>query len=137
MGRALWQRDEKRTSTVRWRLRSGHGEGAGKGGLTERGGRRRLAARRTGGEAGPGDGRSGRRAGELGGVTVEFHASGIGRRRRGGGESRRRRELCGSAGRPAEEREIEKGEREREIEKGEDDMWGPQAGMWGPPPKPP
>ena len=36
-----------------------------------------------------------------------------------------------------DEREIEKGEREREIEKGEDDMWGPQAGMWGPPPKPP
>jgi len=110
---------------VRWRLRSGHGEGAGKGGLTERSGRRRLAARRTGGEAGLGDGRSGRWAEELGGVTVEFHASGIGRRRRGGGESRRRRELCGSAGRPAEEREIGKGEREREIEKGEDDMWGP------------
>ena len=58
---------------------------------------------------------------------MEFHASGIGRRR----------ELCGSAGRPTEEREIEKGERERKIEKGEDDMWGPQAGMWGPPPKPP
>ena len=35
------------------------------------------------------------------------------------------------------EREIEKGEREREIEKREDDMWGLQAGMWGPPPKPP
>ena len=67
---------------------------------------------------------------------MEFHASGIGRRQRGGGESRRWRELCGSAGRPTEEREIEKGEREREIEKGEDDMWGPQAGMWAPPPKP-
>ena len=54
----------------------------------ERGSHRaqQTAARRTGGEAGLGDGRSGRRAGELGGVTVEFHASGIGWRRRGGGE---------------------------------------------------